>query len=100
MSEQEKDWNDIFAERKSVSDASRAKGLAEAKAAAEGTDKEIFDREQFQVLYSSLNPDDVHQHTVWENFLSEAEYDYYVRFPDQLTLEEFIKHQKWLDGWG
>ncbi len=100
MSEEEIDWNDVFAERKAERDATRAKELAEAKTAAEGTDKEPFNREQFQTLYSSLNPDDVSQDTVWKNFLKEAEYDYYVSFPDKMTLEEFIKHQKWLDGWG
>ncbi len=100
MASEEKDWNAIFAERKAEHDATRAKELAEAKTAAEGTDKEPFNREQFQTLYSSLNPDDVSQHTVWESLLNEAEYDYYVSFPDKMTLEEFIKHQKWLDGWG
>jgi hypothetical protein len=42
----------------------------------------------------------VSEHTAWESLLNEAEYDYYVSFPDKMTLEEFIKHQKWLDGWG
>ncbi|MDP6289820.1 MAG: hypothetical protein QF586_06325 [Arenicellales bacterium] len=78
MASEEKDWNAIFAERKAEHDATRAKELAEAKTAAEGTDKEPFNREQFQTLYSSLNPDDVSQHTVWESLLNEAEYDYYV----------------------
>jgi len=55
LASEEKDWNAIFAERKAEHDATRAKELAEAKTAAEGTDKEPFNREQFQTLYSSLN---------------------------------------------
>jgi len=99
MSEDKKDWNAIFAERKAASDNARAQKLAEAKKAAEGTEKESFDRRRFKKLYKSLRPDDVDKHTVWKNLLIESEYDYYVGCPDKKTLEEFIQHQNWLDGW-
>jgi hypothetical protein len=97
-SEEKKDWNALFAERKAAQDAEKASALAQAKTAAEGTAKEPFDADRFREIYARLNTTD--QYTAWETLLSEAEYDYYVSFSDKMSLQEFIEHQKWLDGWG
>lgn len=98
MSEK-KDWNRIFAERKAQRDAERAETLSRARADAALTDKEPFDAGRFRKLYAKLNPDDVDRHTPWETLLAEAEYDYYVTNKDKMTLEAFIKHLRWLEGW-
>ena len=95
-----KDWNAFFAEQKKAQDEAKANTLAEAKKAAKGTGKEPFDRRRFKKLYTKLNPDDVVTHAVWKSLLVESEYDYYVRCPDKNTLEEFIKYQDWVDGFG
>ena len=100
MSEDKPDWNARFAEDYAAHREARAKRLAEAKAAAAGTGKEPFERVRFRELYARLRPDDVTKYTPWETLLKESEYDYYVEFPDQKTLEEFIRHQDWLDGFG
>ena len=99
MSEDKKDWNAWFAERMDAHKKARAKNLAEAKKAAEGTEKEPFDRVRFKELYTTLCPSEVHEFTSWEPLFIESEYDYYVSFPDQMTLEEFIEHEIWMDGW-
>ncbi len=99
MSEEKKDWNAMFAEEYSEQQQARAKRLAEAKATAEGTKKEPFNERLFRSLYKKLRPDDVDKYTVWKTVLKESEYEYYVTYPDQMTLEEYIRHQDWLDGW-
>ena len=95
-----KDWNAIFAERKALRDSERARTLSEAKAAAARTDKEPFDATTFKALYARLNPDDANALTPWKTLLEEAEYDYYVTQTDKMSLEDFVKHLKWLEGWG
>lgn len=97
-SEGKKDWNAIFSEQKAAADAVKAQELADAIARAQGTSKEPFDVDRFREIYARLNTTD--QYTAWETLLSEAEYDYYVSFSDKMSLQEFIEHQKWLDGWG
>ncbi len=99
MSEDKNDWNANFAERKAAADKAKAKKLVEAKEAAAGTEKEPFEQARFKKLYITLNPSDVDQYTAWESLLKEAEYDYYVRSPDKMTLKEYIQYQTWLDGW-
>ena len=96
----QKDWNKIFAEQKAARNVERAQVLNKAKAEAAGTDKESFSARRFKELYAQLNPDDVDKHTPWKTLLQEAEYDYYVSQSDHRTLEEFVKHKKWLQGWG
>ncbi|MBW2733935.1 MAG: hypothetical protein JRH20_16225 [Deltaproteobacteria bacterium] len=97
---QEKDWNEIFAQRKKERDLERSQTLSEAKAAAARTEKEPFNARRFKKLYARLNSDDVNELTPWETLLREAEYDYYVTETDKMSLEEFVKHLKWLEGWG
>jgi len=96
----EKDWNKIFAERKAARDVERSQILSNAKAKAAGTNKEPFSVGKFKKLYIQLNPDDVDKHSPWNTLLQEAEYDYYVTQSDKTTLEDFVKHMKWLQGWG
>jgi hypothetical protein len=100
MSEDKKDWNAIFAEEYAAHKGTRAQELAEAKQAAADSGKEPFDHARFRELYEKLRADDVTQYTPWDTLLEESERDYYVGFPDQKTLEEFIRHQDWLDGFG
>ena len=99
MSEEKTDWNAYFAERMAEHKKERAKKLAEAKKAAEGTTKEPFDRVRFEELYRTLAPASVTEHTPWETLFSESEYEYYVNYPDQKTLAEYIEHQEWEDGY-
>jgi len=99
MSE-EKDWNKIFAERKAARDLARAQKLNRARAAAARTDKEPFKARKFKRLYEKLNPDDVDKLTPWDTLIEESEYDYYVTNADKMSLEEFVKHLKWLQGFG
>ena len=98
MSEEKKDWNAWFAQQKAERDGERVRKLAEAREAAERRGKEPFDRRRFRELHAALNPDEALPDSVWETLLTESEYDYYVGYPDQLTLEEFIRHQRYLDG--
>ncbi len=100
MSEDKKDWNAIFAADYAAQKETKAQELAEARKAAARSRKEPFDRARFRELYIKLRPDDVTKYTPWETLFEESEFDYYVRFPDQMTLEEFIRHQDWLDGFG
>jgi hypothetical protein len=95
-----KDWNKIFAEQLAARNLERAQRLAEAKTAAKGTDKEPFSARKFKKLYEKLNPDDVDKFTPWDTLIEESEYDYYVTNADKLSLEEFVKHLKWLQGFG
>jgi hypothetical protein len=77
-------------------DAGKAAALAEAKAAAAGTDKEPFDADMFREIYQRLNPYD--KYIPWDTLLKEAEHDYYVKAKDKKTLEDFVKYMNWLDG--
>ena len=74
--------------------------MSNAKAAAAHTDKEPFDARRFKKLYKRLNPSDVDEFTPWETLLEESEYDYYVAQTDKQNLEEYVKHLKWLQGFG
>lgn len=94
------DWNALFAHRYAAQKVRRAQALAAAKANARDTDKEGFDRDRFRALYSRVNADAVDQYTPWETLLAEAEYDYYVGSHGKTTLEAYVLHQRWLDGWG
>jgi len=97
MSE-EKDWNAWFAELKDDRDSERADKLSNAKAAAAGTKKEPFNAKKFREIYTKLDDYGVDENTPWETLLEESEYDYYVNNPDILSLEEFVKHLIWQDG--
>lgn len=96
----EKDWNAIFAERKAKQDNEHSQALSNAKLLAANTDKEPFDVDRFKKLYIKLNSDDIDKFTPWETLLKEAEYDYYVTQADKMSLEEFVKYLRWLQGWG
>ncbi len=99
MSEKQ-DWNKYFAEQKAAQDIERSEKLSTAKAAAAHTDKEPFKARKFKQLYTRLNPDDVDKHTPWDTLIRESEYDYYVTNADKISLEEFVKQLKWLQGFG
>ena len=99
MSEK-KDWNAYFAELKAERDLERSQTLSKAKAAAEHTDKEPFNARRFKKLYKRLNSDDVDKFTPWDTLLEESEYDYYVVQTDKKSLEEYVKHLRWLQGFG
>ncbi len=95
-----KDWNAIFDEMMAARDLERSQTLSKAKAAAAYTDKEPFDADRFRALYIRLNSECVSQFTAWETLLKESEYDYYVTQTDKMSLEEFVIHLGWLEGWG
>ncbi len=94
------DWNAYFAEQKAAQDLERSQALSKAKAAAEQTDKEPFNARRFKKLYKKLNPDDVDKLTPWKTLLEESERDYYVTQKDIITLEDYVKHLVWLQGFG
>jgi SAM-dependent methyltransferase len=84
--------------RISERDAQRQERLEKAKAALGGQNKEPFHAESFKSLYRALNPEEKEEYIPWETLLKEAEYDYYVSYPDKLTLRALIKHMQYLDG--
>jgi len=94
-----KDWNKIFAERMAERDLERSEKLSKAKAAARFTLKERFKEGKFKKLYARLCPDDVDDFTPWETLIRESEYDYYVVQKDIKSLEEYVKHLLWQDGY-
>ncbi len=97
MSE-EKDWNAWFAEQKAERDRERAEKLRNAKAAAANTEKEPFDADRVKELFIQLDTYGVDKYTPWETLLQEAEYEYYVAHPEILSLEEYVEHSLWEDG--
>jgi hypothetical protein len=76
----------------------RAEKLSEAKAAAANTKKEPFNAEKVKVLFIRLDTYGVDENTCWDSLLQEAEYEYYVRHPDILSLEQYVEHSLWQDG--
>jgi hypothetical protein len=95
-----KDWNTYFAKLKAERDLERSHKLSNAKAAAAHTDKEPWSARRFTKLYKRLNPSDVDKLTPWKTLIEESEYDYYVAQTDITNLEEYVKHLKWLQGFG
>jgi hypothetical protein len=96
----EKDWNEILAERLAAQDRERADKLRKAKFAAWFTTKERFKVRKFKRLYKRLNPEEVDDLTPWETLIKESEYDYYVVKKDIKRLEKYVRHLLWLDGFG
>lgn len=99
MADDETDWNAYLAERLAMQRAERAEKLAAAREAAPA-DKEPFDVAAYRALYERRNSIDIDRSTPWETLLAEAEYDYYVTYSHHMTLDAFLQHQIWLQGWG
>jgi len=97
---EEKDWNEIFAERKAAQDLERAAKLRKAKFAVWFTTKERFKVGKFKKLYKRLNPEEVDELSPWETLIKESEYDYYVVQKDIRRLRDYVKHLVMLDGYG
>jgi hypothetical protein len=95
---EEKDWNAWFAEQMAKRDRERAEKLNKAKADAAGTAKEPFNAAAVKALFIRLDTYGVDENTNWETLLQEAEYEYYVAHPEILSLEEYVEHSLWEDG--
>ena len=100
MTTSDDDHNERFAQLKAAHDTQRAIRLAQAKVDAQRLDKEPFDEARFRELYQQVNADEIDQYTPWDTIIRESEYEYYVTFTEKMTMLDFIKYMRYLDGWG
>lgn len=92
--------NEEFAAKKAEVDAEKARELSDAKARAENTGKEPFSPLNYIQIFLNYMEQEEDDYDDWDAICAEAEYNYYVRYPDQMTLADFVRQQQLLEDWG
>ena len=92
--------NEKFAVLKDLRETQREEELSKAKAQAAGTSKEAFSPLRYIQLYLEISEKDEDDFDDWDAIVAEAEYDYYVRYANQMTLKDFVDYEFKMEGWG